>query len=515
MGNKVRGAIAAGHVKTAEAGQRMFAEGGNAFDAAVAAVLASFVAEPGLTSPAGGGFLLAQTQDHDSILFDFFTQTPRNKRPAAELDFHPIHVNFGDALQTFHIGLGSIAVPGNIAGLLTVQEQLGKLPLSIVAEPAIEYATQGIEITPFQATSLNLLQPILILTAESQQLFAPQGKLLQVGDRFSNPALANTLEEVVREGARAFYAGAIAQQLVRDCQENGGLLTHTDLEQYEVILRQPLHFRYRGHDLLTNPPPSSGGVLIAFALKLLEGLDLTNLKFGSTTHYQLLTQVMSLTNTAREEAYHKNSHRSEMEAEFLEAEYLYSFQQHLNKWGSTTHVSTIDAEGNAASVTTSNGEGSAYLIPGTGIMMNNMLGEADLNPTGFHQWEVNQRLSSMMSPTILLQQQTPAIVLGSGGSNRIRTAILQVLANLIDFQMSIAEAVTAPRVHWEAGLLNIEPPYDRAAASHPALQELTQCLLWQQQSMFFGGVHAVVREVDQRLSGAGDPRRGGAVLAQM
>jgi gamma-glutamyltranspeptidase / glutathione hydrolase len=219
---------------------------------------------------------------------------------------------------------------------------------------------------------------------------------------------------------------------------------------------------------------------------------------------------MSLTNTAREDISQLNIFHQNLE----EVESLRSHLQQLNKWGSTTHVSTIDAEGNAASVTTSNGEGSAYMIPGTGIMMNNMLGESDLNPTGFHQWEVNQRLSSMMSPTILLQQQTSAIVLGSGGSNRIRTAIFQVLSNLIDFHMSIEEAVTAPRVHWEAGLLNIEPPYDLAAASHPNLQELTQCLLWQQQSMFFGGVHAVVREVDQHLSGAGDPRRGGAVMVQ-
>jgi gamma-glutamyltranspeptidase / glutathione hydrolase len=488
----------------------MFAEGGNAFDAAVAAVLASFIAEPGLTSPAGGGFLLAYTQDNHSLLFDFFTQTPQRKRPAAELDFHPIHVNFGDALQTFHIGLGSVAVPGNIAGLLTVQERLGKLPLSIVAEPAIEYAKQGLEITSFQATSLNLLKPILMLTAESRQLFAPQGELLQVGDRFSNSALANILEEVVREGARAFYAGEIARQLVQDCQEKGGLLTRTDLKQYEVIQRQPLRFRYRGHTLLTNPPPSSGGILIAFALKLLEQVDLEGMKFGSTAYYQLLTQVMSLTNSAREDVYELNMFHQNLE----EVESLQSYLQQLNKWGSTTHVSTIDAEGNAASVTTSNGEGSAYMIPGTGIMMNNMLGEADLNPTGFHQWEVNQRLSSMMSPIILLKQQTPAIVLGSGGSNRIRTAILQVLANLIDFQMPLEEAITSPRIHWEAGLLNIEPPYDLAATSAPNLQELTQCLLWQQQSMFFGGVHAVAREVDQRLFGVGDPRRGGAVMVQ-
>jgi gamma-glutamyltranspeptidase / glutathione hydrolase len=512
MGQKIRGAIAAGHGTTAAAGQRMFAEGGNAFDASVAAVLTAFIAEPGLTSPAGGGFLLAHTQDNRSILFDFFTQTPRNKRPASELDFHPIDVNFGDALQTFHIGLGSIAVPGNIAGLLTVHEQLGRLPLAIVAEPAIEAARQGVEITPFQATSFQLLAPILTREAEPQSIFAPQGKLLKVGDRFEIPALADTLAEIVRGGSRFFYRGEIAQQLVQDCQDGGGLLKRADLEQYQVILRKPLAFHYRGHSLLTNPPPSAGGILIAFALKVLEGADVAVLEFGSTAHYQLLTRVMSLTNAAREESFHPNTYQVDIEKEFLGVDYLRSFHQHLNKWGSTTHVSTIDAEGNAASVTTSNGEGSAYMIPGTGIMMNNMLGEADLNPTGFHQWPTNQRLSSMMSPTILLRDNSPAIVLGSGGSNRIRTAILQVISNLIDFQMPIEAAVTAPRVHWESDLFNIEPPYDPSAATHPDLQELTQCLLWQQQSMFFGGVHAVGRNSSNNLYGAGDPRRGGVVV---
>jgi gamma-glutamyltranspeptidase / glutathione hydrolase len=513
---KTQGAIAAGHLKTAEAGQAMFTEGGNAFDAAIAAVLASFVTEPGLTSPAGGGFLLAQTPQNHPVLFDFFTQTPQHKRPTNEIEFYPITVNFGDTEQIFHIGMGSIAVPGNIAGLLKVHQALGKLPLSVVAEPAIEYATQGIEVTPFQALSFQLLEPILTVHPESRQLFAPGEKLLQEGDRFHNPMLADTLTELVQEGARAFYEGEIAHRLIKNSQEQGGHLTLADLLNYEVILRKPLQIDYRGYKFLTNPPPSSGGILIAFALKLLERVDFTGIEFGSTAHYQLLTRLMHFTNAARQERYNDKTHQVDIEQEFLSLDYLQSFHpllpQSLNKWGSTTHVSTIDIDGNAASVTTSNGEGSGYMVPGMGIMMNNMLGEADLNPTGFHQWQTNQRISSMMSPSILLKVGETEIALGSGGSNRIRTAILQVLSNLIDFHVSLVDAVHRPRVHWEAGVLNIEPPYNLEAVHHSELHQLTQCLLWQQQSMFFGGVHAVMREFNNRLQGVGDPRRGGVAL---
>jgi gamma-glutamyltranspeptidase/glutathione hydrolase len=516
---KTQGAIAAGHQKTAEAGQAIFAEGGNAFDAAVAAVLASFVTEPGLTSPAGGGFLLAQTPQNHPVLFDFFTQTPQQKRPTSEIEFYPITVNFGDTEQIFHIGMGSIAVPGNIAGLLKVHQTLGKLPLRVVAEPAIEYATQGIEVTPFQALSFRLLEPILTVHPESRQMFAPGEKLLQEGDRFHNPMLADTLTELVQEGARAFYEGEISHRLIKDSQEQGGHLTLADLLNYEVILRKPLQVQYRGYEFLTNPPPSSGGVLIAFALRLLESIDLTKIEFGSTAHYQLLVRLMHSTNAARQDRYNDKTHQANIEQEFLSLDYLQSFhsflQPSVNKWGSTTHVSTIDIDGNAASVTTSNGEGSGYMVAGTGIMMNNMLGEADLNPTGFHQWLTNQRISSMMSPSILQKKGRMTIALGSGGSNRIRTAILQVLSNLIDFQLPLSEAVYRPRVHWEEGVLNIEPPYEPEAVHHPDLQKLTQCLLWQQQSMFFGGVHGVMGEPHNGLQGVGDPRRGGVALREL
>ncbi|MBV8887638.1 MAG: gamma-glutamyltransferase [Chroococcidiopsidaceae cyanobacterium CP_BM_RX_35] len=544
MGKKTRGTIAAGNRRTTEAGIEIFRLGGNAFDAAVAAVLASFVAESTLSSAAGGGFLLAHTKDNQNILFDFFSQTPRCKRtkgklkatpmaaPATqgnacessgdsraqaqerELNFYPILVNFGDAIQEFHIGLGSMAVPGNIGGLFHVQKRLGRLPFRVVAEPAICYAIDGIEIDDFQYYCLTLLKEILTFSKEGRQVYAPAGELLRPGEALYMRDFANTLAYLAEQGPREFYEGEIAQKLVKDCQDHGGYLTMDDLKNYQVIEREPLIVNYRGNTFLTNPPPSSGGILITFALELLSKVNLADMGFGTPHHLQTLAQVMYLTNEARKDGYDTNLYQKDVAKRFLSTEHLTQYEQQLiktvNKWGSTTHISVIDDEGNAASVTTTHGEGSSYIIPGTGIMVNNMLGEADLNPNGFHLWQEDVRISSMMAPTIVLKDSQPEIVLGSGGSNRIRTAILQVISNIIDFKMPVDVAVNSPRIHWENNVFNLEPGF-----SEEAIQEMvsshSQMILWNKKNMFFGGVHTVMENAEGSISGAGDRRRNGAV----
>lgn len=521
MLSKVRGAIAAGHPQTAEAGVEMFRLGGNVFDAAVAAVLASFVTEPMLTSVAGGGFLLAHTQDDRNILFDFFTQTPRHKRDLNTVNFYPVEVNFGSVVQEFHIGLGAMAVPGTIKGLFHVHDKLGRLPRSVIIEPAVHYARAGVEVNDFQAYCIKILKPILTATAGARQIYAATGTIPQAGDRFRLPQLADTLIYLAAEGARGFYQGDIARRLVKDCQEQGGFLTLADLEHYQVIERQPLMITYRNNTFLTNPPPSSGGTLIAFALALLSQIEFGHIQFGSAEHLQILAEVMRLTNLARADGYDARLYEAGVAERFLAPEHLKRYVSQLfsaidvtrvNKWGSTTHVSAIDSEGNAASVTTSNGEGSSYVIPGTGIMVNNMLGEADLHPNGFHQWRENVRISSMMAPTMILNHRhQPEIVLGSGGSNRIRTAILQVISNLIDFGMSVEQAVSSPRVHWENGIFNLEPGLDHGVIDRTHFPFNEQLEYWSQQNMFFGGVHAVTRNDTGELVGAGDRRRGGAI----
>ena len=230
---------------------------------------------------------------------------------------------------------------------------------------------------------------------------------------------------------------------------------------------------------------------------------------------------MSLTNEARRDGYDAHLYKSDVADSFLSKHHLAPYRQSLssiadqcgvNKWGSTTHVSVIDSEGNAASVTTSNGEGSSYVIPGTGVMMNNMLGEEDLNPHGFHQWRPDQRISSMMAPTIVLKNNQPEIVLGSGGSNRIRTAILQVISSILDFQTPVEAAVNAPRVHWERGVFHLEPGFSRTGLDSIGNIPGDKQVWWQDHNMFFGGVHTVVAHPNGEITGAGDPRRGGAVV---
>jgi len=207
MNQKTNGVIAAGHQKTVEAGIEMLQLGGNAFDAVSAAMLASFVVEPTLTSAGGGGFLLAHTQANQNVLFDFFAQTPLQKKAIDDIDFYPIEVNFGDAVQDFHIGLGSMAVPGNLRGVFVVQQKLGRLPFAAVVEPAIHYAESGVELSNFQSFCFRLLEPVLVASQEGRQIFAPHGKLLQTGDRLVMKDFAATLTRLVQSGPREFYEG--------------------------------------------------------------------------------------------------------------------------------------------------------------------------------------------------------------------------------------------------------------------------------------------------------------------
>ena len=524
------GVVAAGHEKTAEAGQLILQAGGNAFDAAVAAVFAACVAEPTLTSLGGGGFLLAHKASDgglagENVLFDFFTQTPGSREGCEKPDFYPIEADFGGSVQEFHVGMGSIAVPGVFAGLLSVHKRLGRLPLKVVAAPAVNLAREGVTVTDFQGYCYQLLEPILLGTARSREIYAPEGTRLQSGERLRMSEFADTLEYLAGLGDQAalkvFYQGEIAEQIVRDCRAGGGYLSLADLKGYEVIERSPLSINYRGVQLLTNPPPSAGGALIAFCLELLDRFDLGGMKHGSTEHLKLLSQAMRWTNEARREHLDGQLFEENITQKFTASDLVDKYARMLaemmsnplNRWGSTTHLSVMDDEGNAASVTTSNGEGSSYVIPGTQIMLNNMLGEEDLNPLGFNRWPGNRRMSSMMAPTMILKDDKPQLALGSGGSNRIRTAILQVISNIVDFGMPLKLAVEMPRIHWESGAFHLEPGYLASAADGAEFEFLgtDRVVHWQQSNMFFGGVHSVGLDANGKLTGAGDPRRSGAV----
>ena len=509
-----RGVVAAGHPATVQAAEAVLREGGNAFDAVVAAHFAACVAEPVLCSLAGGGFLLAHANGARPLVYDFFVQTPQQRRATTDIDFYPILADFGTAQQEFHIGLGAAATPGNVRGLFEIHRDLCSMPMARLVEPAIQLAREGIRLNDFQAYIFSIIEPIYLATLESRCIFADAdnpAKIIDANKLLQQHDQADFLDTLAREGEDLFYRGEIAAAVSHLSEKGGGHLRRRDFEAYRVKKREPLSLPYRDTQVFINPPPSSGGLLIAFALDLLAQVNMADYPFGSSAYLQLLCSTMALTNAARlathlDETLHPDA------AQLLNPEFLQQYREQISgrarSLRGTTHISVIDAEGNIASMTVSNGEGCGHIIPHTGVMLNNMLGEEDINPCGFHRWPLDQRMTSMMAPAIVLFKDGRQVAIGSGGSNRIRSAILQVLLNLIDYRMPVEVAVNAPRVHLEGELLSIENGFKPDDLTDIML-EYSKHTVWPTQNLFFGGAHTVMNTAGT-FSATGDPRRGGA-----
>jgi len=512
--SKGRGVVAAGHPATVQAAEAVLREGGNAFDAVVAAHFAACIAEPVLCSLAGGGFLLAHARRAKPLVYDFFAQTPQQRRATMDLDFYPILADFGTAQQEFHIGLGAVATPGNVRGLFAIHRDLCTMPMARLVEPAIQLARDGIQLNDFQAYIFSIIAPIYLATPESRRIFAAVDnpmKIIGANQVLQQHEQADFLDTLAREGEALFYRGEIAATVSQLCHKGGGHLTRSDFESYQVEKREPLSLPYRDTQVFINPPPSSGGLLIAFALDLLAQLNMADYPFGSSAYLQLLSATMAMTNTARA-ATHLDETVHPDAAQLLNPDFLRLYREQIRgrarSFRGTTHISIIDAEGNIASMTVSNGEGCGHIIPQTGVMLNNMLGEEDINPCGFHRWPMNQRMTSMMAPAIVLFKDGRQAAIGSGGSNRIRSAILQVLLNLIDYHMPVEEAVNAPRLHLEGDLLSIENGF-KPDELIDIMLEYPQHTVWPTQNLFFGGAHTVMSDANNFYA-IGDSRRGGA-----
>ncbi|MGI8937066.1 MAG: gamma-glutamyltransferase [Iamia sp.] len=482
--------VAAGHPATAAAAGEVLAAGGNAFDAVVGAGFTSAVAEPGLTSLAGGGFCLARTEAGEELLVDFFVDTPgRGRASTAAPSFEEVVVDFEAATQAFHCGPGSIAVPGCLPGYLHLHRRLGRLDLAQVVQPAARRAAKGVALLPRQAGIIALLEPILTRTAAGRALFAPHDGLLRAGDTFRNPDLASFLSDLGRGDDLAFSRGTLGAALLAVTADDG-LLTAADLAAYAVVERTPLEVAWRTRRVLTNPAPSFGGTLIAAALRRLDhGTPVP----GDPAAPAVLAAA----------AAEVDRHRSEI----LAGDDPLASSRRRSSRG-TTHISVWDGEGGAAAMTTSNGECSGDVIEGTGILTNNILGEDDLHPDGFLASPPGLRVASMMSPTVVVGPDGDTeLVVGSGGSKRIRAAITQVLVNVVVHGLDPAGAVEAARVHWDVDRIEVEPGLDAAALA--ALAQLGPVNTWPERSVFFGGAHLVVPGV----GAAGDLRRDGAALA--
>jgi len=502
-------AIAAGHHLTAETAAEVLRAGGTAVDAAIAGAMMAMVAEPVLANLLGGGFLMVREPGGAAHLLDFFVQTPGRKLAPDDLDFRAITAHFGTATQEFHIGAGTVGVPGVAPGLAEANARFGRVPLRDLAAPACAAARKGVTITSYQARLSRIIAAILDASPEVRALFCECGVPLDAGAVWRNPELADVLETFAAEGPRFVTEGEVAGALLSVCADGGHLRTE-DLKAYRPEWRQPLSCRRGDARIRLNPPPSLGGALIAFALQM------------ATRSPAPAAIVRALEATAKARIESGLDDGPEAAALHLldpdlVARYRAEIAGQAAATRGTTHISVIDRDGMGAALTLSNGEGCGLIAPGTGMMPNNMMGEADLLPGGFHVWQPGRRLSSMMAPLTIDWQDGRMEMLGSGGSNRIRSALAQVLVDLIDNGAHLADAIERPRVHVESGTPGEPVAVDFEDLGGDAMRDAIlsaypQARPWPERSMFFGGVHAVQRTASGDLTAAGDPRRAGYAM---
>lgn len=497
--------VASGHPAVSDAAGMILKAGGNAFDAVVAAGFASTVVEPALASLGGGGLLVGRNETRgDNFFLDFFVNTPGLGRQSRDdFDFFEVTVDFSGSSQVFNVGAGSVAVPGIVKGLLHTHNSFGRMPLVEVLAPAKKLAA-GHLLNERQSLFCKLLRPILGLTAAGRAIYEPDGKPVVCGCILSNPDLVQFLDQLAVEGDESFYRGELARKTAQYISENGGLLTFEDLQNYKVVERKPLVTPFRKGVFVTPSEPSQGGSLIALSLSLLARMDCSAVRWESGEQLQRLVGMMKEVEKLRV----AGVSTPDAVLQFLADEKMYSQaidEIRLFSRG-TTHISVADRYGNCASMTGTNGEGSGYFVPGTGVMLNNMMGEDDLHPDGFHTSPAGQRVYSMMAPSLYLENDRVKLVIGSGGSKRIRTAISQVLLKVVDFDMPLQEAVDGPRLYLDEELLQVEPGF--APDTIEALKAVVKTNVWPEKDVYFGGVHAVI----PGREGAGDKRRGGNVV---
>jgi len=475
-----KGVIAAGHKLTAEAGAEMLRAGGTAMDAGIAALAMACVCEPVLASPGGVGFAML-ADGNGTRLIDFFAQTPRVRRQPGNKGAREIIADFGTATQAFHIGPATAATPGFFKGIEEIPASGAKLPLSDLFAPAIRAARDGVLVTPYQNYLSTVVVPILSATPAAADLFTPGGAPVAAGGIFRNPGLAAAFEILSKgeAGTRQLEAAIVAMQ------EKSGNLTDADFSRYAAVTREPLAVRLGGATVYLNPLPAASGPLITHSLG---GL-------GGSWSVAAAARALARTDQARRDA---------------KGDLASLVPSHLRQRG-TTHISVMDADGRCCSITTSNGEGNGELVGGYGFMLNNILGEEDVNPALTGDWPLDTRLSSMMCPAIVRFDDGATTVLGSGGSNRIRSAIFHVLARHVASGEALESAVTAGRMHIEGGHLDFEDLFDEAEKAR-LQSEFSDHRCWPERNMFFGGVHAVHQEAGGAMSGIGDPRREGAAL---
>ena len=480
--------LACGHSDTLRAGREILENGGNAVDAATACLFSSFVAEPCMSSPGGGGFSLLR-KGNQTLFYDYFCQTPKLKIPPSKQDFFPITVDFGGTQEDFYVGTASIAVPGMVAGIFKMHNDYGSIPIKELAHYAITLAKNGCVIDPFQHHDFQLLERILNLTDEGKSLFfAGNGTLKEIGDSYKMHQMADFLEVLTIEGQRFFYEGEIAKLVSSISSDKGGHLSVDDFKRYQVDCKMLQGVDWNQGKIYSVEDPSIGGHITTLLLKEME-----HVSYGHDYEIHMAEAI---------EKIYKLSKDGDRLREELAVHGIFSTTDNAIKRGGTTHFNIVDNEGMSISVTVSNGEGSGVWVPGTEVQLNNMLGEEALMPDGFNTWKEDKRLMSMMSPTIVDYGDDQTLILGTGGAGRIPYMVAQVVHNIFSRGMSLSDAINHSRMFYHDDILEIESLDFDMRGLKSAYNN------WGEPNMYFGGVHSILYSGSE-IEAIGDHRRYG------
>lgn len=481
-------AISAGHEATLSVARDILQSGGNAFDAAIAAYVTMFVAEPCMASAGAGGLAMAYVQGRKPVMLDFFTQTPKQRIKDRDPEYIPIEVDFGNTTETFYHGMGSIAVPGAMAGIAALHDSFGTMPLSVLFEPARELAKTGVPVNEFQAIDIGMLQNIIKCDEDLRAQFFDGDNVIGQGELLRLPMMDDFLEHLAVEGIEAFYLGESGRIIAENSAERGGFLSRQDMESYSPRWVDPVEIDMPGLRLFLPNGPSVGGAVLAMLFKELD-------KNGGRW-IDAISELRSRCTTPT---------RIVREVQMTHPELPFQFDSPEGSFMGTSHFNIADSEGNAIALSTTIGEGSGYSIPGTQMHMNNMLGEPYLLPDGPHSWTSNVRLNSMMTPLMAFAGREFRYAGGSGGAGRIPYMIAQVLDYLFRAGLDLKEATDCGRMHIHLDVLHIEEDLRRELSAHGYPEKH-----WDYRSLFFGGVHSIHSNASKGiLHAAGDPRRSG------
>ena len=523
-----RGVVSAGRAEASEIGRNILQQGGNAVDAAVAVAFALGVCEPNASGIGGGGFMLLRDgKTGETTFLDFRETAPAAATPEMYTPSEPgsnYDKNMGNVYSSKASG-----VPGDVAGLLYALEHYGSMTPQQVISPAAALAREGFVVTPLLHYDIKDHQKQLETYGDGWKIYLNEGKPWPVGSMLRNPDLADTLDKIARGGKDAFYKGEIADRIIQLAERDGGVITREDLENFKVRVLKPVRATYRGYELISSPPPSSGGVHIAQILNVLENFDIASMGIDSPEYLHLLSETFKICYADRSkymgdpnfvkvplEGLLSKAYAKELadRIDMTRAQKPEEGNPFKHESISTTHFSIADSDGNLAAVTRTINHffGSCAVPEGTGFLLNDEMEDFSLDPSSANAVAGNKIPLSCMSPTILLKDGKPFAVLGSPGGTRIISSVVQVITAMVDFGLDLEDAVGHARIgDDQTDLLIFESriPDETIAALKKMGHPVSSQGEW---NRVMGSVNSCMILEDGTFLGVADPRRDGLAM---